>query len=352
MNLSPFRPTRPSPRAGFTLLEMVGAIGLLTIALATITPPAIRELTRTFREAEQNKVDALSSALRSRMLRTASVPGPTNLAAELAAELGWPVDQVLAGRFGNRVVLFDDAFRVGPAPGARPAYTQGPLGSVSPANARVLILSSVGTPIPNDLNTGFLETASFASLWNTAPGRVPAGWNWAGDPDDLRIQRVSLGDLFVQVIINSPTTVTGRYSFNGAFTNPVPSASFSTFVVKGTRVGFHGPDGALQAVEVIEEPFSRTFSYAAWRADAPGAAPGWMVHQQISGCDLQAVVDHFVPSPANPGANHTPAEFVDAIAGLMQSYIDYADSGFNGSFKQPYKNAQQAVKLIANDLSK
>ncbi len=347
-------PSLPSRRSGsaFTLLEMVTALGVMTIAMAAITPPAIRHLETSFREAEQAKLVSLGEALRNRVLHTATIPGPTNFAAEVASEVGWPVNQVLASPFGNRVVLFDDGFRVGPNSGSRPAFVQGAQGSIDPVNARVIILSTLGAPLPNGIETGFLSSSTFSNLWNLAPGTLPSGWNWAGSASDLCIQRVNLANLFAQVIFNSPTSVTGRYSFNGTFTNPIPSASFTTYVVKGTRVGFHGPDGSLQAVEVIEEPLSRTFSYSAWRADAPGAAPGWMVHKQLSGCDLQAVVDHFIPSPANPSSSKTTTEFVDALATLMQTYIDYADSGFHGNLKKPYSDAQQAVKLIANNISK
>lgn len=353
MKTSPSPARRSARRSrGFTLLEMVGALAIMTITLAALTPPAIRQITRSLRETEQKKLESIADALRSRVVRTASIPGPTNFAAALATELGWSAEQVLATPFGSRRVLFDDGFRVGSGTGSRPAYTQGSAGSIAPAHARVMILSSLGPNLPSNLTNGFLDSTTFGALWDTAPGTLPTGWTWPGSAEDLRIERVQLGTLFVQVLINSTGSVTGRYSFNAAFTNPVPSASFSTYVIKGTRVGFHGADGSLQAVEVIDEPLSRTFAYASWRGDAPGAAPGWIANRQLSGCDLQAVVDHFSPSPANPKSGTQPAVFVDALADLFQAYIQYADSGFNGSYRKAYSDAQAAVKAVANDLAR
>src|SRR5439155_8855693 len=111
-------------------------------------------------------------------------------AAAVATELGVDTAAVTTNpRRQPRLFLIDPNLSI--AGGGLP-YTQTSTGSVSQAvSPRVMIVSSVGTPLPAGLSSG---SANFTNIWNAADGTVPASApafaGWAGSGDDLKVQRV------------------------------------------------------------------------------------------------------------------------------------------------------------------
>jgi prepilin-type N-terminal cleavage/methylation domain-containing protein len=335
-------PSSPSPRPatrGFTLLELVGAMAIMTVVAAAVAPPTVRQLSRMFRDREARALQKIGNAVVDHVRRAHAVPSHTNFVASLAPRLGWSANQVLNSQFGQRVVLIDDGFRVGPGAGARPPFVQTGATSIRPTNPRMMIVSSVGQPLPAGLASGFLATATFSNLWHTAPGTVPSGWNWNGNPDDLLIQRVNLADQFVEVVLNATGTQFGRYTIDRGLTNVLFAAPASLFVVRGTRLGLHGADGRLQTLEIVNEPMTLAFATGIWRADLAGAIPTWLADRDLDGCDLQAVVDSFVTSPANPRSDYTPTHVADTFADVMEKYCDYARSGFHHTKRGAYSSS-------------
>src|SRR6185503_12794650 len=75
------------------------------------------------------------------------------------------------------------------------------VGTISP---RLMIISSIGTPLPAALVSGIGDTSgpnAFANIWNTAEGGIPAGWTFGNHPEDLKIARIDLTDLFIPVAL-------------------------------------------------------------------------------------------------------------------------------------------------------
>lgn len=329
----------PRPASAFTLIELIGTMAIMTVLAATIAAPAVRQLSRMFREREARALRKIGDAVVEHVHRAHAIPSHSNFVASIAPRLGWSAAQVLNSPFGQRVVLLDDGFRVGPGAGSRPPFVQTATASARPVNPRMMIVSSVGAPLPSGLVSGFLPTGTFSNLWHATPGSVPAGWSWAGNPDDLVIQRVNLADQFVEVALNTTGVQPGRFSIDRGSTNSLSNTPTSLFVVRGTRLGLHGTDGSLQSLEVVNEPMTLAFATGIWRSDLAGAIPTWLADRELDGCDLQAAADSFVNVPANPRSNTSPSDVADCFANVMRHYCDYARSGFHPSRRGAYTSA-------------
>lgn len=340
-----------APARGFSLIELLGAIATLAILIVALLPPLLAWKNRAMREQEETRLQAIEEAVKHAVRTTQRIPGPANFATAIAPLLRCREDEVLRGPHSRRLVVFDDTFRVGTNGGARPPYVQGSLGSIPPVNPRLMVLSSLNAPLPAGLSNGFLDGATFSNLWESTPGTVPVGWAWTGSDDDLRIRRIQLADLFIHLVLNNPGSSTGHYSFNASFTNPVPGALLDTQVMAGTRIGLHATDRTLQAIEILDEPMSRSFVYGAWRSPSSGASPGWYLETHIRGCDLQAAHDAFIHATPNPRNTTTPSDVINGLVNLMQGYLDYVDSGWSVPSRQALDNAAAACKALMNDLA-
>src|SRR5207245_737898 len=138
------------------------------------------------------------------------IPSDADWASVVATELGVDIAAVTnSPRRQPRFFLIDPALQVGVNGGGLPynqklsntgsVVTNGSGAIIPPISPRVMILSSVGRPLPGISAT----PANFTNIWNAADGTVPtaapafAGWNGTGS--DLKIQRVDLSPLFVRL---------------------------------------------------------------------------------------------------------------------------------------------------------
>src|SRR5207244_2183517 len=74
--------------------------------------------------------------------------------------------------------------------------------AVQPFSPRMMILSSISKPLTNIITSGVTPLSgptAFSNIWNAAEGTVPAGWSWSGQPGDIKIQRIQLADVFLQL---------------------------------------------------------------------------------------------------------------------------------------------------------
>src|SRR5205823_4391806 len=113
-----------------------------------------------------------------------------------------------------------------PTTGSR--VTDGLGNLIAPVSPRLMILSSISAPLPASVVSGVgLSSGAYAfnNIWDSTEGTVPAGWTWAGKGDDLKVQRLNLDDLFIQLSLNNANTNTspGKYSIEGVGPNTVPN---------------------------------------------------------------------------------------------------------------------------------
>jgi hypothetical protein len=282
----------------------------------------------------------LAAGLQAHIIRNHTIPSATNWTTTIANVLGADSVSVSTNSRGfARIYLIDPNLRIGTGVGAALPYAQTSAGSTNPASPRILIISSLGIALPTGLNSGVASSATaFNNIWDATDGTVPAGWSWTGRGDDLRIQRINLAPLFVQLILNNDSPTTGHYAVDASSHLALPSNPFTTYLLLGTRLGLHSTDGTLQSTEVLQDPRSFVYEKGIWRGKLFSSQSA----RRLSGADLQAAFDLFMAAPPNANAKSgaTQARVTTAMLSYMSNYINWAVSGFPSNMKNAVAQSQ------------
>jgi prepilin-type N-terminal cleavage/methylation domain-containing protein len=202
-------PPAAPPRRGYTLIELVGALALMAIIAAMVTPVVVNQTEIAAVNAETTSLATLNTALVYQVQHNFQIPSATNWAATLGQWLGMPISSVATNANGfQRIYVYDtNGFGSFTLP-----YTQTTGLTSLPASIRLMLVTSMSTNVPDA--SGPLSTTEFNAVWNTMPGNIPATWttNWHGNAGDLLIQRVNLLPLFNHVVLSAvDTNVFGNF---------------------------------------------------------------------------------------------------------------------------------------------
>lgn len=341
---------------GFTLLELAGVLGVLAILAAAVTPSLLSQIGAAAREREVNALSRLGQGLAEHVLANRRLPAPATMFGDLATTLGWPLAETASNAMGNaRVLLMDPGLRLGSNTVANLPYVQGAAGVASVANARVLLLSSLGGALPRVImEPGTNAATVFNLIWDTPDGVQPAGWTWGGNWSDLLVQRVNLRPLFTQVVLNNNSFNLGRYSIDN--TNapvPLPAPLHAAFYLNRTGLGLHGHTGDLQVLQVVGDLTADTGNRVY------SSLPSYVYEQDLwrgrlfmglppprrAGQDLQAAYEIFMSGPPNVykvgGVNQSSVTWSMYV--FMSNYVVWADSGFASSKKAAVTTAQSSM---------
>lgn len=289
------------------LLLLLAVAATLALAVGAVW---VRRYDRATRKAEEQVLAEMRTSLTRHVMDVGSIPAPAEVLPAVSARSGRSLAQLLGNvRGGGRVVIADPNLRLGPVGIGGLPYAQGQLGSALPQSPRLVILSSLGHPLPTNLVTGgVLTTAQFNSFWNCAQGQRPSGLAWDGDPDDLLVQRVHLEDLFAKVTLqyySAAAVDQGKYvvsseSANAGSPAALISSPFSAYYLRGTYLALYGPNGALQFRDVLQESdLVYTCQNGIWRRG-----------QGNRGSRVGPVVRH-----------PTPEEFADALEFFLMDEV-------------------------------
>lgn len=347
--------THSHKACGWSLIELVGVLAVIAILTAAIVPPLLRQLAETFRSNEARFLQQMADALKRSIIRQHFIPDHNGIAEAIAQELGITVNKVRFVRDGpERVFWIDPDLAVGPNGGGLP-YLQTWQGSIQPVSPRILIISSLSRPLPENVVSGVAPSASaFASVWDAAENQVPADWTWSGDGADLKIQRLDMTPLFVRVSLHNSSLSPARFKVGDESTLRSIETDLFTHYLAGTRLGLYGSDDTLQTTEIIYEDSVYTFFYnGVWKR---GLYPNPNLNAwRRSGYELQMACDLFMNSPPNPNAKHgvTQTNVVQAMIDYMNNYVIWAEAGFPNGMKQTLrKNAQDLDQVMRDYLFK
>lgn len=323
-----------------TLIELIGVLAIIAVLAALLIPSAIRFLDRVASEKETATLTSLGDALSTGIIRTRQVPAAANWASFIAAEAGMDAGAVTQNlRRQQRAFLHHPTSWF--ATTTLPYYqtNNSPPGlTAPPADARALIVSSLGAALPA------LDNNDFDALWNNADMSLPAAapWTtWSGRADDVQIQRVNLAPLFVNLVLSTYTTGTnlGLYKIDDypQFYTAPASNGVSRFFLKGTMVNLYAsaPSIELQHSVLLEDNTSFVYENGIWRRSITGGAA-------TGSGDVSGIVEAFLKAPANINAANTVPEKIQQLIivtnfiAFMSNYNRWEDGNFTDNALKDY----------------
>jgi type II secretory pathway pseudopilin PulG len=333
---------------GFSLLELIGVLGVIAIMATLLIPPIIQQMKLAAAEQESMALQRMAQGFKDHVLRNKQIPDETDWAQVIATELGLHAEDVRSNKYAARVYLIDPALRIGAVNGTLP-YTQANSGSVvEPASSswRLMIVSSLdaGRPIP--VASGVGEATSFNNIWNAPDGAVPAEWpgTWLNHGDDLKIQRINLATLFKRVILsNYDSPSSGNFAMDGNTPGSIPAEGVNAFFIEGTVVSLLDSNQVVESRQLLRWPVTFVYERGSWRGQI-------FQGLKLTDDDLYPASTLFLKSSLNAhaGSGATPAAVVDAMAGYMTNYANWAAAGFPGAGAPTLNDVQSAQAALNN----
>ncbi len=335
---------------GFSLVEMIGVLAIILILALAVQPSLMKQMDTVSRAQERSSLQTISDALNSYILLNHRIPGTNTIMTDVANQLGWLPGQVQTNALGGGRYFLVDPTVPNPSTGTNLSlpFTEVPGGPTNPPVNRVVLVTSMRTSIPASVLVGCTTNAvAFSNLWNAADGVSPIGWV-DGSWDDIMVQRINLGPLFVQVILNSSSVTNGEYSIDGTNSHAaLPKVPYSAYFLQGAVLGLHTNGGGLQSLQVLQ-PYagvnrltnnasyffqvpSYVFDKGYWRGGLYVTASTGNTNG--SGDVMQSAYDIFMSGPPRANAfGVTQSSLTWDFYNFMSNYVYYAGAANGGSF--------------------
>ena len=331
MRWTTLKSSRLSTAQAFTLIEMIAVLAVIAVLAAVLVPALIKQLDWAAGQSEASALKRFGDGLRASILKNRAIPDQSSWAQVIAATVGMQTNDVFKNpRNVARVYLIDPALRIGPSSTSQLLpYAQSTNGAATPANPRVMILSSLAQALPVSSGTN----AAFDTIWNTADGAVPADSAWSGYKrgDDLKIQRVNLTPLFHQLFLNNITNSNCGVTFDSA-TNRITTNAFSGYYLDGTVLSLYWTN-TLVAQQVLTRDCGFTFDGTGWHgsllnAPTPSGGGG---SGSGSFSNLDFILPLFLATTNNPRSGQSPLAVFTALTNYMMTYKTWANTNFAAS---------------------
>lgn len=270
----------PKPVCGFSLIEMVGVIAIMSIAAALITPNLARRISRANGEKEDQALAVLADGLIRSVRTTQMIPGANSWATNVATQTGLSTNEVAyvfpSDKKSARIFLIDPSFSPLDSKGVDSVWTQGTAGASVVANARILILSSHKSSLSLPVSSGLASsTAAFDAIWdwsyNATTKAPPSGWGstWTDNGEYLHVQRVNLASLFQMATFNNAHHGTNYpyYQIGGATAAAMTATNvLSAYYLGGTMVRLYFTNGTtLQMTHTLTDGVNFVYESSRWR---------------------------------------------------------------------------------------
>ena len=302
--------------AGFTLIEVIGALAVLAILASLLVPVVVRQIDNAAWNQEVTNLGAISNAIVLQVLRNKTIPSTNTWFSDAAKWLDMSPAGVASNPRGYaRQYLVDTTGWLGNPAAYNPQSTNG-TGAMVPSKARIILLSNIGSAVP-------APPPSFDDLWNTPDRMVPGSWaGWNGKAEDLVVQRINLQPLFHHVILYNRDTnnFIAYFSIDTNGPAPVTPSQVDTYYLDGSVLGLYSNNATvLTSTELINRDLSRTYLDGLWTDDiGPGPV-------SAGSSNLQSTAFAFLLSPPRSQTRGV----VDALSSFMNAYSSWAGTCFN-----------------------
>lgn len=321
---------------------MIGVLAIIAILAAVLVPSFVRQMDKVAGDQENVVLRNLSDNLQTSIRRHRYVPGASDWSSVIAAEAGLNVSEVTTNaRRQPRYFLIDPNLRLGTNGGATLPYRQDVRGSIEPVSPRVILLSSVGPALASAP-----VSADFDSIWtwtddSTSPP-TNAAFSTLKRGDDLKVQRIHLAPLFVQLSLTTNSSsdlayyAISTHAVNNQ-TNVVPASWINGHYIIGSVLGLYTNSGTgpLDSQQILTTRSKFVYEGGAWRNDLFGLvaiSSGGGGGSSIITSSAFSIVTNFLASPANMGSGASNQQgVVQAMINYMSSYDAWAGSKFTNS---------------------
>lgn len=353
---------RRGPATAVTLVELVAVLAVIACLVAVGSLAMVAYYDQKAREEEQASLGVLAEAIRKSVTVDLLIPSQAEFAVQASRFSGIAVPLVRTNARGNpRYLLIDPGitncgFDV---PFSQTANPMAGAGAGALSHLRLMVLSSVGRPYTEGLPAapgGKPTAAVFDGLWAAPQGTLPAGVDWAGDPQDLCIRRLQLLDSLYMVSL-SHAECEGRYTngkvrFPGMVTfaappgAPFPSARWC---LRGTTLVLSNAADQSLLSEIITGPVSFTYEKGYWRRGMSDLMTASGSLSKITGADFEAAIQAFLAASTstttNPGNITTASNIVNAMIGYITNGALGPSSGTRSAMDDYLFKASNPVGL-------
>jgi hypothetical protein len=209
-----------------------------------------------------------------------------------------------------------------------------------------MIVSSLDPARSIPVPSGVCNATTFNNLWNAADGEVPAGWpdHWLNHGEELKIQRINLASLFKRLILtNYDSPSSGIFAMDDTIPGSIPAEGINAFFIEGTVVSLFDVNQVVESRQLIRWPATFVYERGHWRGQI-------FQGLKLTDDDVYPATTLFLKSAlnVNAGSGATPAAVVDAMAGYMTNYANWATAGFPGQGSATRSAVQAAQTALKN----
>ncbi|MDX8414355.1 MAG: type II secretion system protein [Mariprofundales bacterium] len=353
---------------GFTLIEIIGVLAIMSIMAATIAPSAIQMITAGKQTSEDKALAAISDSLRLFVQTTKQVPaaaaalpisGGINVVAwdkAIGTIMNVPASKVSTNTINkNRIYLYPADFIAASTPVPPLPYDQtaeatnlggsGKLVTTEP-DPRVMVISNMNPNVTLATASGSKAIDLFNAIWNQATVNgttLPAELT---ESDKLKIARINMTDMFIaskfsnslsadpyQSAIQIDGLPTGSYTWARSANT---RSSITAYLIAGSAVALQYQEIATSLITTYDSNIMQPTSQKNFYFSGANAPAAWSVTQ--AGADAVAANSNNNNNNNNSGSGNSTS-FTANANGVVSTY---AQTGCTSS-------ANPTLTVLASD---